>query len=63
MDELVFLDESACHPGGHGGPVWGDDDPDPRVASAPHGPTPGIHHEADEEAVGCKGHDCYRVVE
>lgn len=26
------------------------------MASAPHGPAPGIHHEADEEAVGEKGH-------
>lgn len=60
MNQLVLLDEPASHPGGHGGPVGWNNDPDPRVAAAPHGPTPGVHHETDEEAVSNKGH-CYNV--
>lgn len=63
MDEFVFFDEFVCYSGWYRGSVWGDDDFDFRVASVSYGFIFGIYYEVDEEVVGCKGYDCYRVVE
>ena len=39
----------AGDPHGHGRFPRGYDDPDPGMAAAPHGSTPGVDHEADQE--------------
>ena len=47
--QLLLLDQAACHAGGHCTLLGRDDHADARVAATAQGPTPGIHHEADEE--------------
>ena len=56
LHQLLLLDEATGHPGGHGALLGWDDDSDSRVATPTHGPTAGVHHEADEEAVKHNGH-------